>query len=66
MELSVIIGSEGFPNTIDWTHANAVVPIKNQESYLVNFRFLSAMIKVNKNMVKSNGSSVKIQAGEQI
>ena len=38
----------GFPNTIDWTHANAVVPIKNQESYLVNFRYLSAMIKVNK------------------
>ena len=38
----------GFPNTIDWTHANAVVPIEGQDAYLVNFRYQSAMIKVNK------------------
>ena len=38
----------GFPNTIDWTHANAVVPIKGEAAYLVNFRYQSAVIKVNK------------------
>ena len=38
----------GFPNTIDWTHANAVVPIQGQDAYLINFRYQSAMVKVNK------------------
>ncbi len=41
----------GFPDTIDWTHANAVVPIKGEAAYLVNFRYQSAMIKVNKKSV---------------
>ena len=38
----------GFPDTIDWSHANAVVPIEGEDAYLVNFRYQSAMIKVNK------------------
>ncbi len=38
----------GFPNSIDWSHANAVVPVPGEEAYLINFRYQSAMIKVNK------------------
>lgn len=38
----------GFPNSVDWSHANAVVPFPNENAYLVNFRYQSAMIKVNK------------------
>jgi arylsulfate sulfotransferase len=38
----------GFPEVIDWSHANAVVPLPDEDSYLVNFRYQSAMIKVNK------------------
>lgn len=38
----------GFPNSIDWSHANAIVPVPNEEAYLINFRYQSAMIKVNK------------------
>lgn len=38
----------GFPDIIDWTHANAVVPIKGEAAYLVNFLYQSAVIKVNK------------------
>lgn len=38
----------GFPNSVDWSHANAVIPLPNEDAYLVNFRYQSAMIKVNK------------------
>ena len=38
----------GFPGVIDWSHANAVVPLPIEDAYLVNFRYQSAMIKVNK------------------
>lgn len=38
----------GFPHSVDWSHANAVIPLPNEDSYLVNFRHLSAMVKVNK------------------
>jgi hypothetical protein len=38
----------GFPEVIDWSHANAVVPLPDEDAYLVNFRYQSAMIKVNK------------------
>jgi hypothetical protein len=38
----------GFPDSVDWSHANAIIPLPNEESYLVNFRHLSAIIKVNK------------------
>ncbi len=38
----------GFPGVIDWSHANAVVPIAGEDAYLVNFRYQSAMVKVNK------------------
>jgi len=38
----------GFPGVIDWSHANAVVPHPTEDAYLVNFRYQSAMIKVNK------------------
>ena len=38
----------GFPEVIDWSHANAVVPLPNEDAYLVNFRYQSAMIKINK------------------
>lgn len=38
----------GFPGVIDWSHANAIVPLPGEDAYLVNFRYQSAMIKVNK------------------
>lgn len=38
----------GFPGIIDWSHANAIVPLPDEEAYLINFRYQSAMIKVNK------------------
>lgn len=39
----------GFPDVpVDWSHANAIVPVPNEEAYLVNFRQQSAMIKINK------------------
>ena len=38
----------GFPGTVDWSHANAIVPIPGENAYLVNFRLQSAMIKVDK------------------
>ena len=38
----------GFPEVIDWSHANAIVPLPNEDAYLVNFRYQSAMIKVDK------------------
>ncbi len=39
----------GFPDiTVDWSHANAIIPVPNKEAYLVNFRQQSAMIKINK------------------
>lgn len=41
-------GRRGFPGVIDWSHANAVVPVDNEESYLINYRYQSAMIKVQK------------------
>ncbi len=50
------IGYETFSNywvrrgfdAIDWSHANAIVPLSDENAYLVNFRYQSAMIKVNK------------------
>ena len=50
------IGYETFSNywvrrgfdAIDWSHANAIVPLPNENAYLVNFRYQSAIIKVNK------------------
>ena len=39
----------GFPGVIDWSHANAIIPLPNENAYLINFRYQSAMIKVNKN-----------------
>lgn len=41
-------GRRGFPGVIDWSHANAVVPVPGEDAYLVNFRYQSAMVKVNK------------------
>lgn len=38
----------GFPGVIDWSHANAIVPLPNENAYLVNYRYQSAMIKVDK------------------
>lgn len=38
----------GFPKVIDWSHANAIVPIPGEDSYLINFRYQNAMIKIDK------------------
>ena len=38
----------GFPGVIDWSHANAIVPLPDEDAYLVNYRYQSAMIKVDK------------------
>lgn len=45
-------GRRGFPGVIDWSHANAVVPLPEEDAYLVNYRYQSAMIKVDKNKGK--------------
>ena len=38
----------GFPGVLDWSHANAIVPVENEQAYLINYRYQSAMIKVQK------------------
>ncbi|QGY44978.1 hypothetical protein GM418_15250 [Maribellus comscasis] len=38
----------GYPGSVDWSHANAVIPLPGEDAFLVNFRHQSAMIKVNK------------------
>lgn len=38
----------GFPGVIDWSHANAIVPIPEENAFLINFRYQSAMIKIDK------------------
>ncbi|TKG89811.1 hypothetical protein EYV94_24640 [Puteibacter caeruleilacunae] len=38
----------GYPNSVDWSHANAIVPLPNEDAYLVNFRRQSAIVKVSK------------------
>ena len=60
------IGYETFSNywvrrgfdAIDWSHANAIVPLPDENACLVNFRYQSAMVKVN----KQNGEIVWIFA----
>ena len=37
----------GFPETVDWSHANAVVPL-DDEFILVNYRYQSALTKIEK------------------
>ncbi len=37
----------GFPNTVDWSHANAVRIVDNGDSFLINFRLISGIAKVN-------------------
>ncbi len=38
----------GFPGVIDWSHANAVVPVEGEDAYLINFRYQSAVMKIQK------------------
>ncbi len=37
----------GFPNTVDWSHANAVRIVDDGDSFLVNFRLISGIAKVD-------------------
>jgi len=37
----------GFPGTVDWSHANAVVPL-DDGALLVNFRYQSAIVKIDR------------------
>jgi len=39
----------GYPGSVDWSHANSIIPLPGEDAFLVNFRYQSAMIKVNKN-----------------
>lgn len=41
-------GRRGFPEVIDWSHANAIVPVDNDQAYLINFRYQSALVNVHK------------------
>ncbi|MEZ5549736.1 MAG: aryl-sulfate sulfotransferase [Pseudomonadales bacterium] len=41
-------GRRGFANTIDWSHANAIVLDPRDRSLLINFRYQSALIKVDR------------------
>lgn len=36
------------PDTYDWTHANAVIPVPGQNAYLVSLRNVSRIVKVNR------------------
>ncbi len=36
----------GFPNAVDWSHANAVRIVDDGDSFLVNFRLISGIAKV--------------------
>ncbi len=36
----------GFPNTVDWSHANAVRIVDDGDAFLVNFRLISGIAKV--------------------
>ena len=37
----------GFPNTVDWSHANAVRIVDEGDAFLVNFRLISGIAKVH-------------------
>ena len=37
----------GFPNTADWSHANAVRIVDDGDAFLVNFRLISGIAQVN-------------------
>ncbi len=58
----------GFPDTLDWSHANSVLPL-DDESILVNFRNQSAITKIHRKTGKiswiageSSGWSKSLQA----
>ena len=38
----------GFPNTLDWTHANNLVYDPKEDSWLISLRYQSAIVKVNR------------------
>jgi hypothetical protein len=38
----------GFPGIIDWSHANAVVYDESDDAFLINFRYLSSIVKVSR------------------
>lgn len=39
----------GFPDVIDWSHANSVLYDPDDNSILVNFRYLSSILKIDRN-----------------
>ncbi len=38
----------GFPETVDWSHANSLVNLPEENAVLVNFRLLSAIVKISR------------------
>ena len=38
----------GFPETIDWSHANAVIYDDKVDAFIVNFRYQSALMKIDR------------------
>jgi hypothetical protein len=40
--------TRGFQEMADWTHGNSVVYDENDDAVLINFRFLSSIVKINK------------------
>jgi arylsulfate sulfotransferase len=38
----------GFPGTIDWSHANAVIYDDADDAFIVNFRYQSALMKIDR------------------
>ncbi|NWG45860.1 MAG: aryl-sulfate sulfotransferase [Alphaproteobacteria bacterium] len=41
-------GRRGFPDTVDWSHANALIVSEDASTVLVNFRYLSALVKIDR------------------
>jgi len=40
--------SRGFPNTVDWTHANGLMYNEADNSFLVSLRYQAAILKINR------------------
>ena len=38
----------GFPGVIDWSHANAIVYDDEDDAFIINFRYQSALMKIDK------------------
>jgi Arylsulfotransferase (ASST) len=48
MDPDFCVGHQFGPDTYDWTHANAVEPVPNENAYLISMRNVSRLVKVDR------------------